>query len=152
MRDLRCGNRCRRRTQGCTILKVTEQHRLMARHLPDKLELGPCRNPGDLSVAPRHVPPFIAVKENKLRVISNLALASPLGKPFYGEFNYRERIASARLQKDRVKMHRKRGLLDKAAKQCDIAALAFTLAADEDRHALGPEGTTPSHPICGTAP
>ena len=52
----------------------------MARHLPDKLELGPCRNPGDLSVAPRHVPPFIAVKENKLRVISNLALASPLGE------------------------------------------------------------------------
>ena len=74
MRDLRCGNGCRRRAQGCTILKVTEQHRLMARHLPDQLELGPCRNPGDLSVAPRHLPPFIAVKKNKLLLFGNYNL------------------------------------------------------------------------------
>ena len=92
---------------------------------------------------------MIGIEEQESVSVVDTSLAK-LVKPLNGKLNTCKRITS--FQQHNVEMDMQLSLMNEVLEEARIALLRLAFATDEDRLALGDEGATRFHPICGTPP
>jgi hypothetical protein len=132
---------------------VSQKHGFVTRTLPDYSYASSLRNRADLCIARRRLAKAITVYQYGPMYVRGLSFAFSLNNSLAGKLNEGQGIAAARLEQDHMKVDITAASFQQAADQYPIAALALSLASQEDATALRYERAAAAcHPTCGTAP
>jgi hypothetical protein len=157
LHELLARNRRRWRLKLAASLEMPEQDGLMARSLPDEVQVRGGGDADDTLVALRCLAELIVVEKDETPGIGFAASAVTFGRPLCRTLDDCQRIAPARLQQHCIEMDRQAGVVCKTSQERNIGLLALAFASDKQSAALrdGPAGCVSSwrsHPIWGTAP